>query len=143
MNFLVVNGPNLNLLGKREPEIYGAETLGDIMEWLEDQPEVKGHTLRWFQSNHEGEIIDLLHKEMDWADGILINPGAFTHYSYAILDAIYSVKIPTVEVHLSDLDKREEFRKQSVIAPACVGIAMGLGKNSYLQGFRMLVDHLA
>lgn len=142
MNILVVNGPNLNLLGKREPDIYGTETLGDIMEWLEGQPETGEHTLRWFQSNHEGEIIDLLHKEMDWADGIIINPGAFTHYSYAILDAIYSVGIPTIEVHISNLNTREEFRKHSVIAPACIDRVMGLGKNSYLKGLRLLLDHL-
>lgn len=142
MNILIVNGPNLNLLGKRNPEIYGYDTLGDIMEWLEGEPEVKEHSLRWFQSNHEGEIIDLLHREMSWADGIIINPGAFTHYSYAILDALYSIETPTVEVHLSDLDSREEFRKISVIKPACVGQVKGLGKESYLEGLRILVSHL-
>ena len=142
MNILVVNGPNLNLLGKREPEVYGSESLGDIMEWLENLPEVSEHTLLWFQSNHEGEIIDLLHREMDWADGVLINPGAFTHYSYAIYDAILSIELPTVEVHLSDLRKREDFRKTSVIAPACIQQVMGLGKNSYLEGFRILIKNL-
>jgi len=143
MNILIVNGPNLNLLGVREPEIYGYESLGDIMEWLENFTEVKEHTLRWFQSNHEGEIIDLLHKEMAWADGIIINPGAFTHYSYAILDAIYGIGIPTVEVHLSDLNSREDFRKVSVISPACFAQISGLGKQSYLEGFREIMNHLA
>ena len=113
MNILVINGPNLNLLGTREPEIYGTDTLEELMMWLETSPSGSNHSFKFFQSNHEGEIIDMLHDERHWAQGILINPAAFTHYSYAIRDAISAVEIPTVEVHLSDLRKREEFSKIS------------------------------
>ncbi len=140
MKILVINGPNLNLLGKREPEIYGSETLDEILEWLTATAEAKGHGLEHFQSNHEGAIIDRLHEAMGQADGIIINPGAFTHYSYAIRDAITAMGIPTVEVHLSDIHSREDFRKISVIAPACVGQVSGLGKEGYLEGLRKLVQ---
>jgi len=139
VNILVINGPNLNLLGVREPDTYGRETLEEINQWLESQPEAEGHTLKFFQSNHEGEIIDTIHSDRDWADGIIINPAAFTHYSYAIRDAIAAVGIPTVEVHLSDISKREDFRKHSVIEAVCVGQVMGLGKASYLEGLKRLL----
>lgn len=142
MNILIINGPNLNLLGKREPKIYGSETLDEIKQWLCEQPETAGLELRFFQSNHEGAIIDTLHKSMDWADGILINPGAFTHYSYAISDAIAAVNIPTVEVHLSDIHNREDFRKISVIKPVCIKQIYGLGKAGYLEGLKVLKRHL-
>ena len=140
MKILVINGPNLNLLGKREPEIYGSETLDEILEWLTATAEAKGHGLENFQSNHEGAIIDRRHEAMGQADGIIITPGAFTHYSYAIRDAITAMGIPTVEVHLSDIHSREDFRKISVIAPACVGQVSGLGKEGYLEGLRKLVQ---
>ena len=120
MKFFVINGPNLNLLGVREPELYGHETLLDIKEWLNSQKESEGHSFLWFQSNHEGEIIDHIHSGIDKADGIIINPGAFTHYSYAIRDAIESVNILTVEVHLSNIHSREDFRKTSVIKDVCI-----------------------
>ncbi|MCH8013101.1 MAG: type II 3-dehydroquinate dehydratase [Candidatus Marinimicrobia bacterium] len=139
MNILVINGPNLNLLGTREPEVYGTETLGEIMNWLESTSEAIRHTFKFFQSNHEGEIIDTLHENMKWADGILINPAAFTHYSYAIRDAISAVGIPTVEVHLSDIQNREEFRKVSVIESVCIAQVSGLGKESYLEGLKKLI----
>ena len=139
MNILVINGPNLNLLGTREPDIYGTDTLEELMMWLETSPSGTDHSFKFFQSNHEGEIIDTLHDERHWAQGVLINPAAFTHYSYAIRDAISAVEIPTVEVHLSDLRKREEFRQISVISSVCVDQVSGLGKDSYLKGLNLLL----
>jgi len=143
MKILVINGPNLNLLGKREPEIYGSETLNEIMDWLKSSPEAEGHELVHFQSNREGGIIDRLHDAIGQVDGIIINPGAFTHYSYAIRDAITAAGIPTIEVHLSDIHSREDFRKISVIAPVCVEQISGLGKESYLEGLKKLVQFLS
>ena len=139
MKIIVINGPNLNLLGVREPDVYGSETLADIENWLNEQPETDGHYITWFQSNHEGEIIDQLHSTIKEVDGILINPGAFTHYSYAIRDALTAIDVPTVEVHLSNIYQREEFRKISVIKDVCVGQYFGKGKNSYLEAFRLLI----
>ena len=143
MNILVINGPNLNLLGTREPEIYGTNTLEELMMWLETSSSGSDHSFKFFQSNHEGEIIDTLHDERHWAQGVLINPAAFTHYSYAIRDAISAVEIPTVEVHLSDLRKREEFRQISVISSVCVDQVSGLGKDSYLKGLNLLLKLIA
>tara|TARA_B110000116_G_scaffold267791_1_gene280691 strand:- start:1415 stop:1846 length:432 start_codon:yes stop_codon:yes gene_type:complete len=142
LNFFVINGPNLNLLGVREPELYGHETLLDIKEWLNSQKESEGHSFLWFQSNHEGEIIDHIHSGIDKADGIIINPGAFTHYSYAIRDAIESVNILTVEVHLSNIHSREDFRKTSVIKDVCIAQYFGLKKLSYLEGLKKLLTIL-
>ena len=139
MNILVINGPSLNLLGTREPEIYGSETLEELMMWLETSPKGSGHSFKFFQSNHEGEIIDTIHDERHWAEGMLINPAAFTHYSYAIRDAIAAVEIPAIEVHISDINKREEFRKISVISPVCVDQISGLGKDSYLESLKLLI----
>ena len=139
MNILVINGPRLNLLGTRDPEIYGNETLKELMMWLETSPKGSDHSFKFFQSNHEGEIIDTIHDERHWAEGILINPAAFTHYSYAIRDAISAVEIPTVEVHISDIHKREDFRKISVISKVCIDQVYGLGKNSYLEGLQLLI----
>ena len=143
MNILVINGPNLNLLGIREPDIYGTDTLEELMMWLETNPVSSDHSFKFYQSNHEGEIIDTIQDERHWAKGILINPGAFTHYSYAIRDAIVSVAIPTVEVHLSDIHNREEFRQISVISPVCINQVSGLGKNSYIKGLKLLIKYLA
>ena len=140
MNILLINGPNMNLLGSREKEIYGSETLEDLINWLENSPLGRKQQFKFFQSNHEGEIIDILHEERDWASGIIINPAAFTHYSYAIRDAISSINIPTVEVHLSDISNREDFRKVSVISPVCIKQISGLGKNSYLEGLKLLLN---
>ena len=139
MNILVINGPNLNLLGTRKPDIYGTETLEELMMWLENSTESADHNFKFYQSNHEGEIVDTLHDERHWSDGILINAGAYTHYSYAIRDAIESIDIPTIEIHLSDPIKREDFRKKSVLSSVCLDTASGLGKNSYLEGLRILI----
>ena len=139
MNILVINGPNLNLLGSREPEIYGKETLEELMMWLENSTVSLNHNFKFYQSNHEGEIIDILHDERQWAEGILINPGAYSHYSYAIRDAIAAIKIPSIEIHLSNTSKRDNFRKKSVITDVCIDCIIGLGKNSYLEGLKILL----
>ena len=139
MNILVINGPNLNLLGTREPEVYGHETLEELMMWLENSPEAINHEFKFYQSNHEGEIIDILHDERHWAQGILLNAGAYTHYSYAIRDAIVAIAIPTVEIHLTDISTREDFRQKSVLESICLDIVKGLGKNSYLEGLKKLL----
>ena len=138
MNIVVINGPNLNLLGEREPEVYGENTLDELMMWLETSADGKNHSFKFYQSNHEGTIIDAIHDEREWADGIIINAGAFTHYSYAIRDAISSVNIPTVEAHLSDIMDREDFRKISVLKDVCIKQVYGLGKNSYIEALKIL-----
>ena len=142
MNILVINGPNLNLLGLREPEIYGSETLEDLGNWLDEQSDADGHEITWFQSNHEGDLIDQIQTTISLFDGIILNPGAFTHYSYAIRDAISSVKTPTVEVHLSDINSREEFRKTSVIKDECISQISGLGKQGYLEALKTLINYI-
>ncbi len=142
MNILVINGPNLNLLGLREPEIYGSETLEDLGNWLDEQSDADGHEITWFQSNHEGDLIDQIQTTITLFDGIILNPGAFTHYSYAIRDAISSVKTPTVEVHLSDINSREEFRKTSVIKDECICQISGLGKQGYLEALKTLINYI-
>ncbi|MAM98268.1 MAG: 3-dehydroquinate dehydratase [Candidatus Marinimicrobia bacterium] len=138
MNILVINGPNLNLLGEREPEIYGNDTLEELMMWLETSSDGRNHNFKFYQSNHEGVLIDAIHDERQWANGMIINAGALSHYSYAIRDAISSIGIPTVEVHLSDIMERENFRKISVIKDVCVRQVYGLGKKSYLEGLKIL-----
>lgn len=137
---LVLHGPNLNLLGEREPQIYGLLTLGHINHELRALARQHGLRLRIVQSNHEGVLIDALHAQRRWAQGILINPGALTHYSYALRDAIAALGLPAVEVHLSDISKREEFRRISVIAPVCVDQISGLGLKSYLLGLQRLLE---
>ena len=139
MNILIINGPNLNLLGTRRTDIYGTETLEELMMWLENSTESANHNFKFYQTNHEGEIIDILHDERHWTNGILINAGAYSHYSYAIRDAIESVNIPTIEIHLSNTQKRENFRKKSVLSSVCLDAVSGLGKNSYLEGLRILI----
>ena len=138
MNVLVLNGPNLNLLGEREPEIYGNDTLDELMMWLETSSDGRNHKFKFYQSNHEGNLIDAIHDERQWANGMIINPGALSHYSYAIRDAISSTGIPTVEVHLSHIMDREDFRKISVIKDVCISQVFGLGKKSYLEGLKIL-----
>tara|TARA_B100000941_G_scaffold174609_1_gene124880 strand:+ start:2766 stop:3194 length:429 start_codon:yes stop_codon:yes gene_type:complete len=138
MNILVINGPNLNLLGEREPEIYGNDTLEELMMWLETSSDGRNHNFKFYQSNHEGILIDAIHDERQWANGMIINAGALSHYSYAIRDAISSTGIPTVEVHLSDIMDREDFRKISVIKDVCISQVYGLGKKSYLESLKIL-----
>ncbi|WP_054957690.1 type II 3-dehydroquinate dehydratase [Paenibacillus dakarensis] len=138
----VINGPNLNLLGIREPGIYGSLSLQSIEDRLRKLADNAGIDITFYQSNHEGAIIDRIHEAMGQADGILLNPGALTHYSYAVRDAISSVKIPTVEVHLSNIHARETFRHTSVIAPVCAGQISGFGAASYELGIHALLDVL-
>lgn len=142
MNILVLNGPNLNLLGDREPEIYGRVTLAEILERLNNIADVRHGEIKAFQSNHEGELIDKLHELRKWVDGIVMNPGAFTHYSYALRDAIAAVGVPTVEVHLSDIENREDFRKQNVFNGLDnVQRIAGQGAKGYEDALLLLLAH--
>ncbi|MEK7813151.1 MAG: type II 3-dehydroquinate dehydratase [Candidatus Desantisbacteria bacterium] len=150
MRILVIHGPNLNLLGTREPGIYGSVTMEEIDNSLKETGQVLGVEVECFQSNHEGAIIDKISqakgsttdKSSTGFDAIIINPGAYTHTSIAIADAIAGVNIPTIEVHISNIHKREEFRQKSFIATVAVGQITGFGKNSYLLGLRAAVDML-
>jgi 3-dehydroquinate dehydratase-2 len=143
MRILVLHGPNLNLLGRREPGVYGTVTLAEINQRLHQRAADLSVELRVLQANHEGALIDAIHDAADWADAILINPGAFTHTSYALRDAIAAVGLPAVEVHLSNVYARESFRHTSVIAPVCTGQITGFGWRSYLLGLEALVARLA
>lgn len=140
MKILVIHGPNLNMLGTRETHIYGVETLNQINEKCKVLAEELGIEVEIAQRNSEGEIIELIHSAAGNFDGIVINPGAYTHYSYAIRDALTAVALPVVEVHLSNVYAREEFRKTSVIAPVTCGQITGFGSNSYLLGIRALKE---
>ncbi|HXT00093.1 MAG TPA: type II 3-dehydroquinate dehydratase [Elusimicrobiota bacterium] len=139
MNILVLHGPNLNLLGEREPETYGSMTLAQLNARLTAHARKHGASLRARQSNSEGKLIDLLHAHRRWADGIVFNPGAFTHYSYALRDAVAAVRVPTIEVHLSDVTRREPFRRISVIEPVCKGRRYGNGVQSYIEALDDLI----
>jgi len=138
----IIHGPNLNLLGRREPAVYGRLTLAEIDEQLRADAAKANIELQTFQSNSEGAIVDAVHQAAEWADGMVINPGAYTHYSYAIRDAIAGVGLPAVEVHLSNVHAREPFRRMSVIAPVCTGQIAGFGAQSYRLGLEALIGWL-
>ncbi len=137
MKFLILNGPNLNLLGQREPGVYGQESYEALCRRLADFAAGHASQVQCLQSNHEGELIDAIHAAQGVYDAIVINPGAFTHYSYAILDALKAVSVPAVEVHISNIHTREEFRHKSVTAPGCVGQICGLG----LRGYELAMEY--
>ncbi|MBE6763446.1 MAG: type II 3-dehydroquinate dehydratase [Ruminococcaceae bacterium] len=139
-HILVLNGPNLNLLGIREPGIYGNDTLETLCETVKKEAEIYGATVDCLQSNHEGALIDALHAAMGVYDGVIFNAGAYTHYSYALRDAIAAIRLPVVEVHLSDIHAREPFRHVSVIEPVCVAQISGLGVGSYLKALALLCE---
>ena len=140
MKLLVINGPNINFLGIREKGIYGAADYSALVGMIEDKAKIDGHEVEVFQSNYEGAIIDKLQEAYhSGVEGIVINPGAFTHYSIAVRDALASIEVPKVEVHISNVHKREEFRHVSVTAPVCDGQVVGLG----LQGYLLAMDYLA
>ena len=138
MRILIINGPNLNLLGEREPLVYGSESLHDINRWIAAQPISKGIDLAFYQSNHEGDLIDYMQANRHSADGVVLNAGGLTHYSIALRDAIAACQLPTIEVHISDIHAREEFRKISVIEAVCLQQISGHGKNGYVEAIEVL-----
>ena len=142
MKILVINGPNLNMLGRRDPEHYGSDTLPSIGQALTEKSQSLGCELTFFQSNHEGAIIDFIQAQAEGADGILITPAALTHYGYSLHDALLDAGLPVVEVHLSDIKAREKWRQVSVIADIAVKQISGLKKQSYILGLEALVEHI-
>lgn len=143
MKLLVINGPNLNMLGIREPDHYGRETYADLVKKIETYAEKQGVEVVCLQSNHEGDLVDYIQSAYGSCDGIVINPGAYTHTSVAILDAVKAVSIPTVEVHISRVDEREDFRKVSYIRAACVATISGHGTDGYLEAMDLLIHKKA
>jgi len=140
MNIIIVNGPNLNLLGEREPEIYGSESLSQINSWIENHEICSDLSLEFFQSNSEGAIIDFIHSKRKDADYLIINPGALTHYSYALRDAIVATQLKAIEVHLSDIHSRENFRKISVTKSVCLAQYYGEGKQGYIMAIKHILE---
>lgn len=140
MKILVINGPNLNMLGIREPGIYGSETYATLLDKISAHAKKRGVSVDFFQSNHEGALVDRIQEAFGSTDGIVINPGAYTHTSIALLDALKAVAIPTVEVHISDVSKREAFRSVSYIRDACIGSVIGHGTDGYLEAVDMLIE---
>ena len=138
MKILVINGPNLNMLGIREPELYGRETYADLLEKIRRHAEKTGTEVSFFQSNHEGDLVDAIQGAYGIQDGIILNPGAYTHTSIALLDALKTVGIRTVEVHITDVDEREEFRKISYVRAACEQTVTGHGTDGYLEAMDLL-----
>ena len=143
MKIFVINGPNLNMLGIREPDHYGAETYADLVSKIKRYCDEMSVDVRQFQSNHEGELVDIIQSAYKNADGIVINPGAYTHTSIAILDAVKAVRLPTVEVHITDIDAREEYRHVSYIREACVGHITGKGFQGYLEAIDVIAEQAA
>jgi 3-dehydroquinate dehydratase-2 len=142
-NILVLHGPNLNLLGTREPEVYGKSTLGEIDAELVALGRARGAEVRCFQSNHEGGLIDRIHESRGWASGLIVNAGGLTHTSVALRDAIAAVSLPAIEVHLSNIFAREEFRQRSLISAVCIAVVSGFGADSYRLGLEGLLTRLA
>lgn len=140
MKILVINGPNINMLGIREPEIYGTKTYEDLINYVSEQAEKLGVQVRFFQSNHEGALVDAIQQAYGKYDGIVINPAAYTHTSIALLDAVRAVAIPTVETHISDPNNREDFRKISYIRAACVTMISGRGFEGYVEAIKFLLQ---
>ena len=139
MKILVINGPNINMLGIREPDIYGKDTYVSLLEKIKRHAEEKGITIETYQSNHEGALVDKIQEAFGQADGIVINPGAYTHTSIALLDAVKAVGIPTVEVHISKVEEREDFRQVSYIRAACIATVTGKGTDGYLDAIDRLI----
>ena len=142
MNILVIHGPNLNLLGKRQPEIYGTQTLDNINQDLIQIAQKQGVVLKVFQSNQEGEIVSEIGNNIDWANGILINPAAYTHTSIAIRDALSAINLPVIEIHLSNIYEREDFRHHSYVSPIAVGVISGFGNYSYELALNAMINTL-
>ena len=140
MKILVINGPNMNLLGLREPDIYGRQTYADLVAALQKRADELGVEISFVQSNHEGDLVDAIQQAYPETDGIIINPAAYTHTSVAILDAVKAVGIPTVEVHMSDVKSRDDFRQVSYIRQACIATFMGKGFGSYIEALELLVN---
>ena len=143
MKIMVINGPNMNLLGLREPDIYGKQTYADLLEVISHRADELGVEVTFIQSNHEGDLVDAIQNAYPDTDGIIINPAAYTHTSVAILDAVKAVGIPTVEVHMSDVKSRDDFRQVSYIRSACIATFMGKGFGSYLEAMDLLVSKYA
>ena len=141
MKILVINGPNLNMLGIREPEMYGKDTYQDLISLVESAAARLGVEAAFFQSNHEGDLVDAIQEAYGRYDGIVINPAAYTHTSVALLDALKAVGIPAVEVHISDVAQREDFRQISYVRGACIGTVMGKGFDGYIEAMEMLIAH--